>query len=172
MRAEIPTSMFIRTTFPLQVLALVAAASLTGSAVATATPTKKNVRKAARNKATPTKAAANVPAIFFDEEWSYRTATLYGEEKNISSSVSGTAKFGRDGKFRQAYYIGGIGNFFKGTYKIAGDRLSTFDEKGKPIFTFRFTVGTSPKILVLSLLEKDGVTKSIDYSLVPIEKKP
>lgn len=67
-------------------------------------------------------------------------------------------------------YIGGIGNFYKGKYKIAGNKLTTYDEKGKKVFDFRFTIGTSPKILVLTPLNDDG-TKSMDYSLVPLEKK-
>jgi hypothetical protein len=115
-------------------------------------------------------AKANVPAIFYDEEWSYRTATLYDKTKNIVSGISGNAKFGRDGKYEQNYYIGNIGNFFKGTYKINGDHLDTYDEKGKEVFDFKFTVGTNPKILVLSLFNDDG-SKSMDYSLVPMEKK-
>lgn len=116
-------------------------------------------------------AAATVPAFFYDEVWSYRTATLYDAKKNIVSGVSGEAKFNRNGKFEQNYYIGSIGNFFKGTYKFKGDHLITFDESGKQIFDFKFTVGAVPrKILVLSLLNKDG-SRNIDYSLQPLEKK-
>jgi hypothetical protein len=134
-----------------------------------AAPTKKTTPKKSTAKPKAT-AKTDVPAIFYDEEWSYRTATLYGKEKNIVSSVSGNAKFGRDGKYEQNYYIGNIGNFFKGTYKINGDRLVTYGEKGEKLFDFKFTVGTDPKILVLSMLEDDG-TKSMDFSLVPVEKK-
>jgi hypothetical protein len=127
---------------------------------------------APRKKTTKTKAAAkaNVPAIFYDEEWSYRTGTLYDKKENIVVSVSGNAKFNRNGTYEQNYYIGNIGNFFKGKYKINGDHLITYDEKGKKVFDFKFTVGTNPKILVLSLFNDDG-TKSMDYSLVPVEKK-
>ncbi|MDQ3812861.1 MAG: hypothetical protein M3347_02790 [Armatimonadota bacterium] len=141
-----------------------------GAAGRTTARTKRKTAKAGAAKSTKAAGKANVPAIFYDEEWSYRTATLYEKEKNIVSSVSGEAKFDRDGKYRQDYYIGSIGNFFKGTYKIQGDRLITYDEKGKQIFDFKFTVGTNPPILVLTLLNKDG-SKSMDFSLVPLEKK-
>lgn len=137
--------------------------AVSGSALAV--PAKKPAK--APIKAT---AKANVPAIFYDEEWSYRTATLYDKKENIVSSISGNAKFNRDGTYEQNYYIGNIGNFFKGKYKINGDRLTTYDEKGAKVFDFKFTVGTEPKILVLSLFNDDG-TKSMDYSLVPVEKK-
>jgi len=140
---------------------------------ATATARRTSGKPAAKTKtgkAAKATGKANVPAIFYDEEWSYRTATLYDKEKNIVTGVTGEAKFERNGKFRQDYYIGSIGNFFKGTYKIQGDHLITSDEKGKQIFDFKFTVGTNPPVLVLTLLNKDG-SKSIDYSLVPLEKK-
>lgn len=120
-------------------------------------------------KPTTTKASPKVPAIFYDKEWSYGTATMYEKDRNFTVGVSGTAKFDRNGKFRQDYYIGSIGNFFKGTYKIQGDRLTTFDEKGKKIFDFKFTVGTKPEVLVLSML--DNGKKSIDFGLQPIKKK-
>ena len=143
-----------------------------------AAPKKPAPKKPAPKKPAPKKPApkpkapakTNVPAIFYDEEWSYRTGTLYDKDKNIVSSVSGNAKFGRDGKYEQNYYIGTIGNFFEGTYKINGDRLTTFDEKGEKIFDFKFTIGTDPKVLVLSLFNDDG-SKSMDFSLVPVEKK-
>jgi hypothetical protein len=143
--------------------------------VAAFVPAAKTIAKTAPRKVTKaaTKQApakASVPAIFYDKEWSYRTATLYDKTKNIVTGVAGEAKFDRNGKYRQDYYIGSIGNFFKGTYKIQGDHLITHDEKGKKIFDFKFTVGTKPPIMVLTLLNKDG-SKSIDYSLVPLEKK-
>ncbi len=130
-------------------------------------------RKPAKTKPAPKpKAVAETtaPAILYDEEWSYRTGTLYGEKKNIVTGVSGNAKFNRDGTYEQNYYIGTIGNFFKGKYKINGDHLITYDEEGKKLFDFNFTIGTEPKILVLSVLNEDG-TKSMDFSLVPVEKK-
>ena len=133
-------------------------------------PADEATAKTAPKKTTKAAAKANVPAIFYDKEWSYRTATLYDKKKNIVTGVTGEAKFDRNGKYRQDYYIGSIGNFFKGTYKIQGDHLITYDEKGKKIFDFKFTVGTKPPIMVLTLLNKDG-SKSIDYSLVPLEKK-
>lgn len=120
--------------------------------------------------ANPTATAKpKVPAIFYDAEWSYQTATLYNAKKNIVIGVTGEAKFDRNGKYRQDYYIGNIGNFFKGKYKIQGDHLITYDEKGKRVFDFKFTVGTKPPILVLSLMDKGK--KTIDYSLKPLEKK-
>ena len=114
-------------------------------------------------------AKATVPGVFYDTDWQYRVATLYGEKKNIIGSVSGNARFNRNGTYEQNYYIGGIGNFYKGKYKIAGNNLTTFDEKGKKVFDFKFTVGTKPPILVLSMMDKGK--KSIDYSLRPPEKK-
>jgi len=129
-----------------------------------------NTADAAKPKAKPkAPAAPKIPAIFYDEVWSYQTATLYDTKKNIVTGVSGEAKFDRNGKYRQDYYIGSIGNFFKGTYKIQGDHLITFDEKGKKVFDFKFTIGTKPPILVLSLMDKGK--KTIDYSLKPLEKK-
>lgn len=116
-------------------------------------------------------AKSNVPAIFYDKVWSYQVATMYDKKKNIIVGVSGEAKFDRNGKYRQDYYIGNIGNFFKGTYKIRGNHLITYDEKGKKVFDFQFTVGTTPPVLVLSLLNKDG-SRNIDYSLKPLEKRP
>jgi hypothetical protein len=133
-----------------------------------AAPKKPAPKKPAAKPKAPAK--TNVPAIFYDEEWSYRTATLYDKKENIVTSVSGNAKFGRDGKYEQNYYIGNIGNFFKGKYTLNGDRLTTYDEKGEKVFDFKFTVGTDPKILVLTLFNDDG-TKSMDFSLVPVEKK-
>lgn len=134
------------------------------------TPLLLNSADAAKPKAKPkAPAASKIPAIFYDEVWSYRTATLYDTKKNIVLGVSGEAKFDRNGKYRQDYYIGNIGNFFKGTYKIQGDHLITFDEKGKKVFDFKFPVGTKPPILVLSLMDKGK--KTIDYSLQPPEKK-
>jgi hypothetical protein len=138
--------------------------------------TESDAAKTAKGKTAKTKTAVKapakttMPAFFYDETWSYRTGTLYDKKKNIVSSVSGEAKFGRDGKFEQNYYIGSIGNFYKGTYKIIGNRLVTYDEKGKQIFDYRYSIGSNPKILVLSLFEDDG-TKSMDFSLVPLEKK-
>ena len=148
-------------------LAFVASGDKAATAKATKAKATAKTKTAVKTKA-PVK--TNVPAIFYDETWSYRTGTLYDEKKNIVVGVSGEAKFQRDGKFEQNYYIGNIGNFYKGTYKIKGEHLLTYDEKGKPIFDFKFTVGTDPKILVLTLLEKDG-SKSMDFSLVPLEKK-
>lgn len=134
--------------------------------------TESDAAKTAKGKtAVKSPAKTNVPAFFYDETWSYRTGTLYDKKENIVTSVSGEAKFGRDGKYEQNYYIGSIGNFYKGKYKITGNKLTTYDEKGKKVFDFRFTVGATPKkILVLTLLNDDG-SKSMDFSLVPLEKK-
>ena len=118
----------------------------------------------------PNPAAAKVPAIFYDTEWVYGTATLYDKTKNIVSSVSGEAQFERNGKFRQDYYIGSIGNFYKGTYKFVGNRLVTTGEDGKKIFDFGYAVSTTPPVLVLSLFNEDG-SKSVDFSLFPKKKK-
>ena len=142
---------------------------IAGLVPAATTDAKPAPRKPTKARATKPTAKAKVPTIFYDKEWSYRTATLYDAKKNIVAGLTGEAKFDRNGKYRQDYFISGIGNFFKGTYKIQGDHLITYDEKGKKIFDFKFTVGTRPPIMVLTLLNKDG-SKSIDYSLVPLEK--
>ncbi|RYX83074.1 hypothetical protein EON83_16105 [bacterium] len=117
----------------------------------------------------PKPVAPKIADIFYDTEWEYQIATLYDKTKNIVSSVSGEAQFERNGKYHQDYYIGTIGNFYKGNYKLAGDVLTTYDEEGKKAFEFRVTAGTTPPVLVLSLFEADG-TKSIDYSLIPKKK--
>ena len=129
-----------------------------------AAPTKKAPAQKAETK-------TNVPAIFYDEMWSYRIATLYDAKKNIVSSVSGEAKFNRDGTYEQNYYIGTIGNFFKGKFKLNGDNLTTYDEKGEKIFDYKLSIGTAPKTLVMSIFNDDG-SKSMDFSLVPLEKNP
>src|SRR5688500_2689950 len=54
-------------------------------APAKTTKAKPGAKAAKGTPAKPTKATAatKVPAIFYDEEWSYRTATLYDKTKNI-----------------------------------------------------------------------------------------
>src|SRR5687767_805619 len=107
---------------------IVGVIGVAGFATASQTTAKTAPRKVTKARTTKTAAKVSVPAIFYDKEWSYRTATLYDKKKNIVAGLTGEAKFDRNGKYRQDYFISGIGNFFKGTYKIQGDHLITFDE--------------------------------------------
>lgn len=156
-------------------LALLITAFSTVTLTAPTLAAPRTARKAVKPKP-PVQTA--IPAVFYDAEWAYGPITYYDyeaknkEKSTIIASGSGAAKFERNGKYRMDYYIGSIGNFFKGTYKIKGDNLTTFDEKGKKIFDFKFTVGTKtkPPVLVLTILDEKG-RKSIIYGLKAIEKK-
>lgn len=125
-----------------------------------------------KNKPVPKKPAgkpaATINPIFYDTDWIYQTATLYDKGKNTVSSVAGNAVFKKDGTYQQDYYIGSIGNFFKGKYKLSGNRLTTYDEKGAKVFDYKLSIGSNPPIMVMSIFNDDG-TKSMDFSL---EAKP
>ena len=68
------------------------------------------------------------PCRFFHNGWDYRTITSYDPGMApLVGSVSGDAAFNDDGTFTEDYYIGDIGNSYKGTYTIANGILHTHD---------------------------------------------
>ena len=65
-----------------------------------------------------------------------------GESEGRTSSVSGDLKFTADGKFEDNRYIGGIGGFRKGSYRVSGDKLTLNSDNGDTQ-TYRFSFGTT-----------------------------
>lgn len=115
-----------------------------------------------------TAAPVTLPDIFY-ETWNYGAITYYAEDRTIVGNASGTANFYRDGTYELTYYIGSILNGFKGRYTVQGDTLQLFNEDGTPLFTFTYTVGENPGILVLTIKNPDG-SPSLIYALEPAER--